>query len=168
MKGYICLVAFREKINNNNYEGSWSDNFILFYFSFFLDFRINKENIYFFPVVLLGFRTFTLGHGISQLPIQKDSILEGKMCIEQVIFWWKTQSCAEKGARDRMSMAGYSCISLHSIDNLNNWAFVVVRYDPMICCVLSPWLLARNSLKKLAPAYSIYSTQDWKDWHYSL
>ena len=30
----------------------------------------------------------------------------------------------------------YSCISLHSIDNLNNWAFVVVRYDPMICCVL--------------------------------
>ena len=37
--------------------------------------------------------------------IQKDSMLEGKVCIEHVIFWWKTRSCAEKGARDRMLMA---------------------------------------------------------------
>ena len=127
------------------------------------------------------------GITISQfLCTQKDSILEGKVCIEHVIFWWKTRSCAEKG-RPRPHVNGcYSCISLHSIDNLNNWAFVVVRYDPMICCVLharvhpaerhqptsppSPWLLARNSSKGLAPVYSmqVLRAQDWKDWHYSL
>ena len=43
--------------------------------------------------------------------------------------------CGERRPRPHVNGC-YSCISLHSIDNLNNWAFVVVRYDPMICCVL--------------------------------
>ena len=27
--------------------------------------------------------------------VQRDSILEGKFCVEHIIFWWKTRSCAE-------------------------------------------------------------------------
>ena len=53
-----------------------------------------------------------------------------------MIFWWKTRSGAEK-RRPRSHVNGcYSSISLYSIDNWNNWAVVVVKYDPMICCVL--------------------------------
>ena len=114
--------------------------------------------------------------------IQKDSILEGKVCIEHVISWWRTRSCAEKGARDRMSMA----VIVLSHYNLNNWAFVVVRYDPMICCVLharvhpaerhqptlppSPWLLARKSSKRLALVYTMRNSRAHvsRDWHASL
>ena len=73
-------------------------------------------------------------HGQHTGPVtQKESILEGKVCIEHVIFWWKTRSCAEKGARDRMLMA---VVVLSHYTLLITWAFVVVRYDPMICCVL--------------------------------
>ena len=43
--------------------------------------------------------------------------------------------CGERRPRPHVNGC-YSSISLYSIDNLNNWAFVVVRYDPMICCVL--------------------------------
>ena len=114
-------------------------------------------------------------HGQHTGPVtQKESILEGKVCIEHVIFWWKTRSCAEKGARDRMLMA---VVVLSHYTLLITWAFVVVRYDPMICCVLharvhtaerhqptpppppppppSPWLLARCSSKGLALVYSM-------------
>ena len=37
--------------------------------------------------------------------IQKDSILEGILCIEHVIFDGKREFVRRKGARDRMSMA---------------------------------------------------------------
>ena len=118
----------------------------------------------------------------TKLHIQKDSILEGKVCIEHVISWWRTRSCAEKGAHDRMSMA----VIVLSHYNLNNWAFVVVRYDPMICCVLharvhpaerhqptlppSPWLLARKSSKRLALVYTMQNSREHvsRDWHASL
>ena len=78
--------------------------------------------------------------------------------------------CRERRPRPHVNGC-YSSISLYSIDNLNNWAFVVVRYDPMICYVLharvhpaerhqptrppSPWLLACSSSKRLALVYSM-------------
>ena len=40
-----------------------------------------------------------------------------------------------KGARDRICYSS-TCISLDCIDNWNNWAVVVVKYDPVLCCVL--------------------------------
>ena len=89
--------------------------------------------------------------------------------------------CGERRQRPHVNGC-YSSISLYFIDSLNNWAFVVVRYDPVICCVLharvhpaerhkptpplpppSPWLLARSSSKGLALVYLIqilaYTTQ---------
>ena len=93
--------------------------------------------------------------------------------------------CGERRPRPHANGC-YSSISLHSIDNLNNWAFVVVRYDPMICCVLharvhpaerhqptlppSPWLFACNSSKRLALVYSMQNSRAHvsRYWHASL
>ena len=62
---------------------------------------------------------------------QKDSILERKFCIEHVIFWWKTPSCAET-MRPRPHVNGcYSSISVYFIENWYISADVVVKYDPM-------------------------------------
>ena len=99
----------------------------------------------------------------STIVIQKDSILERKFCIEHVIFWWKTQSCAET-MRPRPHVNGYnSSLSLYFIENWYNSAVVAVKYDPMflthvmLCSAASekmipPPPLGRKSIKELAHA----------------
>ena len=73
-----------------------------------------------------------IGHNTKYT--QKDSILEGKVCIEHVIFWWKMRCCAEKGPRDRMLMA---VIVLSHYTLLITWTIeLLLKLDMIPWCVV--------------------------------